>query len=394
MKKLAFLMACTLCAAMTFAQEAEGGAEEAPKPWKVSGVVGLNANATGLWNWAAGGNNSVGGVTFGKVKLLYAENAYQWESNLDIEYGLNWVDQKYDKLQKTSDHLKFDTKFGWEFAPTWFLTASAAFQTQMALGRSYSGDDQYDPIHSAILAPSYTDISVGIDWKKSVNGADFSLYLSPVAGRITSAYICDKWNNRYTKEAWLAADPTRTEADWSDDVFSVLKDTHGDLLTAIQETNGTWIYDKQNVKQYRTYTAELGLNFKATINYTYKDFKLATTLTLFTPYKWDKVKMYEYDNGIELANYTEKQMADNNYDIANAQFLGYRDNNRRFGNFDVDWTVLVSYQFLKCLNVTLSTDLKYINGLKIDKVDAEGNVHAAERVQFMGILGLGVGYSF
>ena len=121
----------------------------------------------------------------------------------------------------------------------WFLTASAAFQTQMALGRAYSGDEGFDPVNSAILAPSYTDISVGIDWKKSVNGADFSLYLSPVAGRISTALLSNKWNNRYTKEAWLAADPTRTPADWNDDVFSVLKDTHTDLLSGLQEANGT-----------------------------------------------------------------------------------------------------------------------------------------------------------
>ena len=185
MKKSLLLLACTLFAAFTFAQEAT--TEEAPKPWKVSGVVGLNANATGLWNWAAGGNNTVAGVAFGKVRLLYQENQYAWESNLDVEYGLNWIDQKYDKLQKSSDHLKFDTKFGWEFHPTWFLTAQAAFQTQMTLGRTYTGDETYDAINSAILAPSYTDISVGIDWKKSVNGADFSLYLSPIAGAAPSS---------------------------------------------------------------------------------------------------------------------------------------------------------------------------------------------------------------
>ena len=140
--------------------------------------------------------------------------------------------------------------------------------------------------------------------------------------------------------------------------------------------------------------AELGLNFKATINYTYKDLKLATALTLFTPYKWDKVKMYT----VEGANYTEAQMDENKYEKTWDNFLGYRDNNRRFGNFDVDWTVMVSYQFLKCLNVTLSTDLKYINGLKIDKEftneDGTKYTHAAERVQFMGIIGLGIGYSF
>ncbi|MBO4666083.1 MAG: DUF3078 domain-containing protein [Paludibacteraceae bacterium] len=379
MKKIYLLLACAMCATMTFAQEAEAPAEEAPvSPWKVSGIVGLNANATGLWNWAAGGNNAVAGVTFGKLRLLYEENSMSWESNLDVEYGLSWVDQKYDKLQKTSDHLKFDTKFGWEFAPTWFLTASAAFQTQMDLGRAYPGDGSVGAINSMILAPSYTDISVGIDWKKSVNGADFSLYLSPIAGRIATAYVSSKNNDKYTKEMIDAG------------VYAEGQD----FRTTLQEANGTWKYDELNNKKYMNALAELGLNFKATINYTYKDFKLATALTLFTPYKWDKVKMYNYTVGEESANYTEKQMQEKGYDIAAATYLGFRDNNRRFGNFDVDWTVMLSYQFLKCLNVTLSTDLKYINGLKIDKADANGVVHSAERVQFMGVLGLGVGYSF
>jgi ribosomal protein L5 len=61
----------------------------------------------------------------------------------------------------------------------------------------------------------------------------------------------------------------------------------------------------------------------------------------------------------------------------------------------VDWDVAISYQFLKCLNVTLSTSLKYYNGVKIEKFDKAGNsLGATERVQFKSILGLGVGYSF
>jgi hypothetical protein len=328
------------------------------------------------------------------VRLIHQKEQYAWESNLDVEFGLSWIDQKHDKLQKTSDHLKFDTKFGWEFHPTWFLTAQAAFQTQMALGRVYTHDEAYDAINSAILAPSYTDISVGIDWKKSVKGADFSIYLSPIAGRISTAYICNKWNERYTKEEWLAADPSRSASDWSDAVFEDIKKNNLDLHSLLREANGTWYFDEQNNKKYRNYTVELGLNFKATINYTYKDFKLATAVTLFTPYKWDKVRMYEMIVGDETKNYTEQQMIDNHFPMSSDNYLGYRDNNRRFGNFDVDWTVMLSYQFLKCLNVTVSTDLKYINGLKIAKENSDGTISSAERVQFMGIIGLGVGYSF
>jgi hypothetical protein len=64
--------------------------------------------------------------------------------------------------------------------------------------------------------------------------------------------------------------------------------------------------------------------------------------------------------------------------------------NRYFGQFDVDWDVALSYQFLKCLQVTLQTNLKYYPGTLI--ADADGAL--SERVQFKGVIGVGVGYSF
>ena len=323
-----------LCLAATLvAQEAE----QAPSPWSCTGVVGLNASATGLVNWAAGGNNNVNGVAFGKVRLLYNENNLSWETNLNLEYGLSYIDQKNDPLQKSSDVIDFKTKFGWQFHKAWYLTAAAGFQSQFAYGRAYDGTEADDPIISKFLSPSYTDISVGIDWKPNTI---FSLYLSPVAGKITTAYVGD----------------------------AVEKANPG-LREQMQEKYGTWAYVKDSdEKKYTNCKAELGLNFKGSINYTYKDLKIITSLGLFTPYAWDKTEVLD----------------------AEGKFVGYRDNNRRFGNFDVDWDAAISYQFLKCLNVTLSTSLKYYNGVKI--ADKEGI--AAERVQFKGILGLGVGYSF
>ena len=337
----------SLCLAATMvAQEAE----QTPSPWDFSGVVGLNASATGLVNWAAGGNNNVNGVAFGKVRLLYNENNLSWETNLNLEYGLSYIDQKNDPFQKSSDVIDFNTKFGWQFHKAWYLTASAGFKSQFAFGRAYDGTEAADPIISKFLSPSYTDISLGIDWKpKSI----FSLYLSPVAGKITTAYVGDAMNKKYA------------------DMYA-LED--GGLRQQMQDKYATWVYSKEaNAdgtydKIYKNAKAELGLSFKGGINYTYKDLKIITTLGLFTPYAWDKTEMFN-DKG---------------------EFEGYRDNNRRFGNFDVDWDAAISYQFLKCLNVTLSTSLKYYNGVKI--ANAEGI--AAERVQFKGTLGLGVGYSF
>lgn len=329
----------SLCLAATMvAQEAE----QTPSPWDFSGVVGLNASATGLVNWAAGGNNNVNGVAFGKVRLLYNENNLSWETNLNLEYGLSYIDQKNDPFQKSSDVIDFNTKFGWQFHKAWYLTASAGFKSQFAFGRAYDGTEAADPIISKFLSPSYTDISVGIDWKPN---SIFSLYLSPVAGKITTAYV-----------------------------GSAVEEANPGLRQQMQDKYATWVYSKEaNAdgtydKIYKNAKAELGLSFKGGINYTYKDLKIITTLGLFTPYAWDKTEMFN----------------------AKGEFEGYRDNNRRFGNFDVDWDAAISYQFLKCLNVTLSTSLKYYNGVKI--ADKDGV--SAERVQFKGILGLGVGYSF
>ena len=338
MKKYILSIFSLCLATVLVAQEAES----APSPWSCTGVVGLNASATGLVNWAAGGNNNVNGVAFGKVRLLYNENDLSWETNLNLEYGLSYIDQKADPFQKSSDVIDFKTKFGWQFHKAWYLTAAAGFKSQFAFGKAYDGTDADDPIISKFLSPSYTDISVGIDWKPN---SIFSLYLSPVAGQITTAYVGD-----------------------------AVEKAHPGLREQMQDKYGTWSYEKGSNKViHQNYKAELGLSFKGNINYTYKDLKVITSVGLFTPYAWDKTEVFDDQD----------------------KFIGYRDNNRRFGNFDVDWDVAVSYQFLKCLNVTLSTSLKYYNGVKIDKLDKEGNsLGATERVQFKSILGLGVGYSF
>jgi hypothetical protein len=308
--------------------------------------MGLNASATGLVNWAAGGNNNVTGVAFGKVRLLYAENSMSWETNIDLEYGLSYIDQEFDPFQKSSDKINFTTKFGWEMAKTWYLTASAGFQSQFAPGRKYGVSEAYDPIISKFLAPAYTDISVGIDWKPN---SIFSVYISPVAGRLRTVYVSDAMAQKY------AADQVDLEHE--------LKEKYAVWQYEVNEQTG--LVEKSYDCNMR---AELGLSLKGAINYTYKDLKIITSLGLFTPYAWDKTEMFDAEN----------------------KFIGYRDNNRRFGNFDVDWDAAISYQFLKCLNVTLSTSLKYYNGVKI--ADKDGVL--AERVQFKSILGLGVGYSF
>lgn len=380
MRKLFSLLVCTLAAVSLSAQTVDkatvtGNADAAAKAatdlkkvdtgdkaWKFDGSLGLNAAATGLVNWAAGGKNNVNGIAYVKLHLLYHKDAIAWETNFDTDFGMTWIDQDEDALQKSSDNIKLATKFGWEFKENWYLTALAGFQSQYALGRDYVTG--YNNPISKWLAPSYTDISVGIDWKKSYKGADFSVYLSPIAGRISTAYVSEAWNKKYNEEY---------AKETGDNTY--------DFRTALQEKYGTYTYNKETgAKELRDFRAELGLSFKGAIAYTYKDFKVSTTLALFTPYQgkgYNVREMWEKENpGMAWAD--------------SGNYFEYSNNNRYFGHFDVDWDVAMSYQFLKCLQVTLQTSLKYYNGTLI--ANHEGV--QSERVQFKGVIGLGVGYSF
>ena len=216
------------------------------------------------------------------------------------------------------------------------------------------------------MAPSYTDISVGIDWKPN---DIFSVYISPVAGRLRTVYVSDMLAEKY------ATDQAELEKD--------LKEKYAVWKYEVNEQTG------MVVKSYDcNMRAELGLSIKGAINYTYKDLKIITSVGLYTPYAWNKTKIYKDAAGQYYADLGDLGLGNQSYD--GMEFIGYQDNNQRFGNFDVDWDAAISYQFLKCLNVTLSTSLKYYNGVKI--ADADGVM--AERVQFKGTLGLGVGYSF
>ena len=360
------------------------------KAWKFSGVVGLNAAATGLWNWAAGGNNNVNAVASTKLRLLYHENNIAWDSNLDLEYGMSWIDQEFDKFQKSSDHINFTTKFGWEFEKTWYLTVLGGFQSQFDLGRSYGGTADFDPIISKFLAPSYTDISVGIDWKPN---DIFSVYLSPIAGRLTSVYVSDRMNKniKYYNQGDDISD---------EEMRQLLEDpNYNTLEKQLKEKYSVWKYDvdketSEVTKNYdKNLRAELGLSLKGSINYTYKDLKILTTVGLYTPYAWNKNKIYE-EKATGTLYVAEKTTGKDFSNTDLFTYQGYQDNNRRFGNFDVDWDFTISYQFLKCLQVSLTTSLKYYNGVMIDKTLSDGTVSSVERVQFKGVLGLGIGYSF
>ena len=288
----------------TIAQQEEPQLSNWKKYWKLSGVVGLKVSQTYLMNWAAGGNSNFSGIVFANVTLNYKKKKIAWDSNLDTDFGVLYSsDFKNYKWRKANDKINFTTTFGYEISPekhtrsTWYIAANGKFKSQYAAGYNYPADTAIRISNWA--SPSYTELSLGVNWKWT----DLvTIYYSPLAGLITSC------------------------------TDSILRTTYG-------------------VPVNKTVTASLGMTFKAGIRYTdVKNLLLATNLQLYTP---------------------------------------YTDKEQKFGNFDVDWDVIISYQFLKVLNVSLTTNLKYYHKVLFDEPGKP-----KRRVQFQEILGLGIAYSF
>jgi hypothetical protein len=269
--------------------------------WKFSGIVGLKISQTQLVNWAAGGNSNFAGIAYTNLTLSYKKKRWAWTTNLDTDFGLMYSsDFKHYPWRKCNDKINFNTMLGYEISPEgsrsmWFIAATGSFKSQYAPGYTY--EDTIRTKVSNWLAPSYTELSIGVNWKWEDL---ISLYYSPVAGLITSCI-----------------DPSLRP------VYSVPMD--------------------------KKVTASLGMTFRAGIMYDkVKNLKILTLLQLYTP---------------------------------------YTDKEQKFGNINVDWDVIITYQFLKVLSASLTTNLKYYHKVLFPEAPTR-------RVQFQEIFGLGIAYSF
>lgn len=186
MKKLTLIICVTLFGALGLnAQTADTTA--IPKYWKLSGAVGINMTQSSYSNWAAGGQNSVAGVASGGLVLDYSKNKWQWNTTLDLGYGIMIQDES--GRSKTEDKIELASKLGLKATKYWYYTILAQFKTQFDKGYSSYPvkDDEKWNYSSKFMAPGYLTLSLGMDYNPN---ADFSLFISPLTLRAT--YVQDK----------------------------------------------------------------------------------------------------------------------------------------------------------------------------------------------------------
>ena len=312
---------------------------DSAKFWKFTGVCGLNAAQTALINWAAGGNNNVTGFVFANLTLSYKKDKWTWDTNFDTELGEMFSNdyKKGYRWRKAKDKINLTTKVGFQMHPQWYLTLLGSFRSQYAPGWDYKKID--DGIWDA-------DANCVVD----ANGE--RVYRSLISKWLSPSYTDLALGVEYRPN----------------DIFTIgVFPLAGRMTTCLEkDLRANYGLPKREDGTYKSVGVNMGLRINGGINYTMvKNLKIISTITLFTPYT---AKLHDKENG------------------------------QPFGNFDVDWDVAITYNFLKVFSVSLMTSLKYYDQVKIAKPEWDGVAgsegHPCPRVQFKEVIGLGIGYSF
>lgn len=173
MKKILLSVLALSIAILSFGQD------EQPQGWSHKGNFGLNFGQSLYTNWAPGGQSALNWQGIFNYEVRYLKGNFKWDNILNTSLGYSYFSFTQKPI-KTDDKIEFTSLAGIKASEHLNYSAELAFRSQFAKGFDYATDSsQYI---SKFLAPAYVTLGVGIEW---VPSKYFSLYFSPVTGRVT-----------------------------------------------------------------------------------------------------------------------------------------------------------------------------------------------------------------
>ena len=192
--------------------EAPAAKEKTPRPsnWTNSLKTNVTVGQTGLFNWAAGGDNTVSMAAFIDGNANWKKGDMFWNNRLQLDYGFVYASSK-PILQKSDDRIYLESKFGYknESMKHFSLSVNYDFKSQFNTGYDYltpsvpesfkdaegnlpglndlAHKDQITlwkdarKVKSGFLAPAYTNLAIGIDLKPT---KWLSLNIAPLTGGV------------------------------------------------------------------------------------------------------------------------------------------------------------------------------------------------------------------
>lgn len=150
--------------------------------WFTGGTTALNFSQVYLQNWAAGGQSSISGTALVQLFANYRRGSITWDNTLDLAYGLLRQGDR-GVVIKTDDRIDFMSKFGQRASDKWYYSGLVNFRTQFAPGYQIAdGIPDQNNLISDLLAPAYTLVALGMDYKPSQK---FTAFISPATYKLT-----------------------------------------------------------------------------------------------------------------------------------------------------------------------------------------------------------------
>lgn len=146
--------------------------------WHKGGITSLAFGQTALFNWAAGGDNSISLNALLNLYARYASPKWEWDNRFDFGYG--FMNQSVKGFSKTDDRIEITSKIGRKAFSNFYYTGLINFRTQLFEGFDYKQTPALKI--SDILSPGYGVIAIGLNYKPSNN---FSAFLSPITSKST-----------------------------------------------------------------------------------------------------------------------------------------------------------------------------------------------------------------
>ena len=174
MKRLFLALWGILLSASLFAAEPAADTTKPKAVWNKGIATTIGFSQLSLTNWAAGGAGQLTLNTYADLYANLTKGKFIWENELQAGYG--FIESFDTGYKKSDDRLILDSKFGYRAVPKLYLSAVYNFHTQFA--RGYSGDD----IVSDFFAPAYTSLGFGIDYTPVKN---VSINFAPLTGKVT-----------------------------------------------------------------------------------------------------------------------------------------------------------------------------------------------------------------
>jgi hypothetical protein len=154
--------------------------------WKIGGLANVNFSQVYLSNWAGGGQNAIS--TQGILSLFanYNKEKTSWDNSIDLAYGvIKQGEAKSTPWFKNDDRLEVNSKFGHKASEKWYYSGLFNFRSQFNYGYSKVGDTV--PI-SNFMAPAYTIVALGMDYKPSKS---FTFFVAPLTTKLT--FVMDEY---------------------------------------------------------------------------------------------------------------------------------------------------------------------------------------------------------